>query len=223
MKRIYLSLPLVSAMALSGCMNAYEPQTYPSGQGENKRTITGAAIGATLGGLLGATTSDEKKVKRGLIGAAVGGAVGGAIGLQLDKQKQELEAQLGNEVRIENTGSELIVTMPQDILFASDSAALNPSLESDLAAVARSLQNYPDTTVQIIGHTDNTGTAQYNQDLSTRRASAVAGVLINNGVRAGRLIAFGRGEDQPLSTNLTEEGKALNRRVELIITPNTQG
>ena len=119
-----------------------------------------------------------------------------------------------------NTGSELIVNLPQDILFATDSASLRGDLTQDLQAVARSLLNYPNTTVQVVGHTDNTGSAAYNQDLSQRRAQSVASVLQANGVPGGRIVAFGRGEDQPIASNLSVAGRAQNRRVEIIIRPN---
>ena len=110
--------------------------------------------------------------------------------------------------------------MPQDILFATDSAALRPDLQSDLRTVAQSLLAYPNTTVQVIGHTDNTGDASYNLNLSQRRAASVANVLISQGVPGFRVQTFGRGEDQPIADNLTPEGRARNRRVEIVILPN---
>ena len=100
-----------------------------------------------------------------------------------------------------------------------DSATLRPDLTSDLRAVASSLNRYPNSTIEVIGHTDNTASQAYNQDLSQRRASAVANVLISSGVPAGRVAAYGRGEDQPIASNLTASGRAQNRRVEIIIRP----
>ena len=111
--------------------------------------------------------------------------------------------------------------MPQDILFDVDSAAVKPALQSDLRVLVQSLQKYPGSTVQIVGHTDNTGAASYNQDLSERRAGAVSGILIGAGVAPSRVQSFGRGEDQPIATNLTLEGRALNRRVDITIRPNS--
>jgi outer membrane protein OmpA-like peptidoglycan-associated protein len=105
-------------------------------------------------------------------------------------------------------------------LFATDSAAVRPDLRSDLNAVAASLLRYPNSTIQVVGHTDNTGTAAYNQDLSQRRAVSVASILRESGVPGGRIAAVGRGEDQPIASNLTPEGRAQNRRVEIIIRPN---
>lgn len=177
--------------------------------------LLGAGIGAIAGNLLGGDT------RATAVGAVVGGAAGGLIGNNLDKQEAELRASLGNDrVTITNTGDRLIVTLPQDILFATDSFAVNNALLNDLAAVSRSLNAYPDSTVQVIGHTDNTGDATYNQGLSERRASAVANALINSGTPAGRVVPIGRGEDAPVASNLSPEGRAQNRRVEIIILPN---
>ncbi|ABV94758.1 OmpA/MotB domain protein [Dinoroseobacter shibae DFL 12 = DSM 16493] len=203
-------VPLIAAcaslLALSACTVTED----------NRRMATGAAIGALAGGALGATEDREKA----LIGAVVGAGVGAAIGDMLDRQARDLQAELGNDaVQIVNTGSELVVTMPQDILFAVDSAVVQSTLQSDLAALSRNLLDYPDTTVQVVGHTDNTGSAGYNQELSQRRASAVAAILLQNGVPSSRVVAFGRGEDQPIASNLDEAGRAQNRRVEIIITP----
>ena len=122
--------------------------------------------------------------------------------------------------RIEGKADELIVRMPQDILFAVDSAQLRPDLRADLFPLADSLQRYPDRTVQIGGHTDNTGTASYNQGLSERRAQSVATALTSAGVPSFRLRTFGAGENQPIASNLTPEGRQQNRRVDIVIQPN---
>ncbi len=122
---------------------------------------------------------------------------------------------------IQNTGEELIVTLPEGILFDTDSAAIRAMLQSDLRALAQNLQTYPDTTVDVIGHTDNTGSSGYNMDLSSRRASAVAGVLLEEGVAPWRVRSFGRGETEPVASNLTPEGRQQNRRVEIFIRPST--
>jgi outer membrane protein OmpA-like peptidoglycan-associated protein len=128
---------------------------------------------------------------------------------------------MGNSnVNIQNTGDRLIVTLPQDILFATDSATLRPDLQRDLRTVGQSLLAYPDTTVQVLGHTDNTGDADYNLNLSRQRAQSVASILISEGVPSFRIQSIGRGEDQPLASNLTPEGRAQNRRVEIVILPN---
>lgn len=190
-----------------------------SGMGTNK-TQQGALIGGAVGALTGAVASD-KSGKGALIGGALGALGGAAIGNALDRQEAELRRDLDNDrVQINNTGDRLVVTLPQDILFATDSSTVNSGLRGDLLTVADSLRNYPDSTVQVVGHTDSTGSAAHNQALSERRANAVADVLRQGGVSYNRVRTFGRGEDQPIASNLTPEGKALNRRVEIVILPS---
>ena len=217
-----LMTAVAAAGLLAGCADPGYQQ-YPAQPGEPNRTVNGAVTGAIIGGALG-IGSRNGDVRRAAVGAAVGGLIGGAVGASLDAQAAELRQNIGNaNVSVTNTGNSLIVNLPQDILFATDSATLRPDLTADLRTVAQSLLNYPDTTVQVIGHTDNTGAAAYNQDLSQRRAQSVAGILRQSGVPGGRIQAFGRGEDQPVASNLTEAGKAQNRRVEIVIIPNQRG
>jgi outer membrane protein OmpA-like peptidoglycan-associated protein len=207
-----LTLLTLGAFTVAGCVQTTE---------ENRRQNTGAVAGALLGGALGATSNGDDKLLKTVVGAGLGAAIGGAIGSSLDAQAAELRNSIGNNrVSITNTGSELIVNLPQDILFATDSATLRGDLTQDLGAVAQSLLNYPNTTVQVLGHTDNTGSAAYNQNLSQRRAQSVASILQANGVPGGRIVAIGRGEDQPVASNLSEDGRAQNRRVEIVIRPN---
>ncbi|MFW2542673.1 OmpA family protein [Primorskyibacter sp. 2E107] len=212
-------LAVVASFGLSACTTG----PLISENDPNRQAKQGALIGAGLGAITGrlAGGSDVGERNRATVaGALVGAAAGAAIGNQLDKQEAELRQQLGNNVDIRNTGDRLIVTMPQDILFATDSASLRPTLVSDLRDVGQSLLAYPNTTVQVIGHTDSDGDAAYNQNLSQRRAQSVANVLISEGVPGSRIAAIGRGEDQPVASNLTAEGKAQNRRVEIVILPN---
>jgi outer membrane protein OmpA-like peptidoglycan-associated protein len=213
------SLGALSAVALvlSGCVQstAADPNA--------NRTRDGAIVGAMLGGFLGATRDGENSRRDTVIGAAAGAAIGAGIGSMLDRQAADLRAQMDNEnIMIQNTGEELIVTLPEGILFDTDSAAIRAMLQSDLRTLAQNLQTYPDTTVDVIGHTDNTGSSGYNMDLSSRRASAVAGVLLEEGVAPWRVRSFGRGETEPVASNLTPEGRQQNRRVEIFIRPSTQ-
>ncbi len=184
----------------------------------NRKAKEGALLGAAAGAIIGGLTQDDGK-KGAFRGALVGAGLGGLTGAALDQQERDLRARLGTEAKIVNTGQRLIVTMPQDILFATDSASLRPDLTSDIRSVASSLNTYGESTVQVVGHTDNTGDAGYNQSLSLRRAQAVTAVLASEGVNSFRMQAVGRGEDMPLATNLTPEGRQLNRRVEIVITP----
>jgi len=212
-----------SLLALSGASlllaTACTDPGYVAGDDPRRNTKQGAILGGLLGAGTGAIVSDNKG-RGAVIGGILGAAGGATIGNALDKQEAELRQQLDNDVRIVNTGERLVLTMPQDILFDVDSATVTPVLRDDLFKVADSLRKYPDTTVQVIGHTDSDGTASYNQRLSERRANAVADVLLDGGVRSGRVRAFGRGEDQPVASNLTPEGKRQNRRVEIVILPN---
>ncbi|CAG0909486.1 unnamed protein product, partial [Cyprideis torosa] len=209
-----LLLPTIALIGLTACTTGPDDPNRKAKQG----ALIGAAAGAITGRLAGGDDKGERN-RATVAGAILGAGGGAAIGNQLDKQEAELRQQLGNDTLIQNTGDRLIVTMPQDILFATDSASLRPDLQSDIRTVARSLLNYPDTTVQVIGHTDNTGEAGYNLELSKRRAQSVTSVLISEGVPGGRLISIGRGEDQPIASNLTPEGRTQNRRVEIVILP----
>ena len=188
------------------------------------RTNEGIGAGALSGIIFGIVTGDTPKERRNraVVAGIVGAAAGGAIGAQLDKQAADLQATLGDSrIQIINNGDHLIVRMPQDILFAIDSTVLLPILRRDLAALADNIRRFPGSTIDVLGHTDNTGTAAYNRDLSTRRANAVAAVLIANGVAGRRIRSIGRGEDDPIATNLTIAGRAQNRRVEIVIRPSS--
>jgi len=210
---------LLGAMALSACTPP-DPNAYPDDP--NARTKSGALIGALTGAVLGAAATDNDKLKGAAIGAGLGALAGTAIGATLDQQAAELRSSMSTPgVTVTNFGDYLVVNMPQDVLFAVDSATLRPDLTRDIKAVASNLMRYPNSRIEVIGHTDNTGSAAYNQDLSQRRAVSVANVLRESGVPNARIAAFGRGEDQPIATNLNPQGQAQNRRVEIIIRPTT--
>ncbi len=208
---------VAAVLALSACTPVNEYNADP-----NARTKQGALTGAALGAGLGVLTGEggKDKLDRAVVGAAIGGLAGGVIGRNLDRQAAELQAQISDSrIRVINEGNQLRVVMPEGILFAVDSAAVNGSVQNDLYAVADNLNRYPNSRVEVIGHTDNTGSAAYNQDLSQRRAMAVAAILRNGGVSGGRIAAYGRGEDAPIASNLTPEGRQQNRRVEILIIP----
>ena len=205
-------------LILMGCVTPESAANSKPGDNTTAGTIMGGMIGA-MAGMEMSSKGDRKK--GAIIGAIVGATTGNAIGQTLDQQAADLRRDLKNDqVDIMNTGSELIVTMPQDILFALDSAAVRSDLRRDLGVVAGNLQAYPNSTISIEGHTDNTGTANYNRILSQRRANAVADILVNNGVPPARLYAVGRGENEPVASNLSVTGRAQNRRVEIVIRPN---
>ncbi|WP_298840098.1 OmpA family protein [uncultured Roseobacter sp.] len=207
------ALALAGTLALAACT---DPGQLGAGS-ETPKAQQGALIGAGVGAIAGQIAGGDTKAT--ILGAALGAAVGGAAGYNLDKQEAELRNQLDSDVTITNTGDRLIVSMPQDLLFATDSFSVRPDLQDDLVSVARSLNQYPASIVQVIGHTDSDGDAAYNQGLSERRAGSVASVLINAGVPGSRIQTIGRGETQPVASNLNAGGKAQNRRVEIVILP----
>lgn len=210
-----LSAPVLlvgaSALVLAACA--------PDPNNMQNRTLTGAVTGAAVGGVIGAATGDGGG-RRAVAGAVLGGTAGALIGQQLDRQAADLRRQLGGNVDIRNTGQELILTLPQDLLFAVDSATLRPDLQQDLRVISTNLVNYPRSDVIVVGHTDNTGAAAYNQSLSERRAQSVAQVLRSQGVAANRIQTIGRGLTQPVANNATPEGRRQNRRVEIFIRPH---
>ena len=218
-KKVLAAL-LISTLAVSACNTS----TGFDQNIDRTKTKQGAIIGGLVGAVAGMSQSGDNSVERkqrAVRGALIGAGLGAAIGNELDKQAAELQRDMNNnDVIIQNTGDRLIVTLPQDILFAVDSTHITPSLRSDLSVLAQNLINYQNSTIQIIGHTDNTGSADYNQSLATERALAVSSILQQNGVPQFRIQSTGRGESQPIASNLTPEGRAQNRRVDVVILPN---
>ncbi len=216
LSKVSLAIALSGVLGLTACDDMDDPNS------PNSNAQTGALIGAGLGAIVGASgETDAGDRNRGaLVGALVGAGLGAGAGTLLDRQEAELRQQLGSNATIVNNGNQLIVTLPQDILFATNSANLSGALRGDLTALASSINRYPNTTVNVIGHADNTGGAAFNQDLSARRAQSVSSVLIQSGVSPNRIRSIGRGEDAPIASNLNAAGRAQNRRVEITITPN---
>lgn len=216
MMKLPFSVALGAILVLAACTDPNQPGANPDNP--NQKRNQGALIGAASGAVLGAIIADDRE---GIVaGALVGAGVGAGIGYNLDQQEAELRRDLESSVTITNTGDRLIVSFPEAILFASGSSAVRPGLNNDMAALASSLRRYPNSTIQVIGHTDSDGDAAFNQQLSEQRANAVSDVLLNQGVPFNRVRTFGRGESQPIATNFTPEGKAQNRRVEIVILPN---
>lgn len=211
-----LAIAVSGLFAVTACEQIQDPNN------PNRNTQQGALVGAAAGALVGIARGDtvEERNRGAITGALIGGGLGAGAGALLDRQEAQLRQQLGSNARIVNTGDQLIVTLPQDILFATNSDQLSGALRTDLNALARSMNDFPATTVNVIGHADNTGGAAFNLDLSQRRAQSVASALISSGVSPNRIRSIGRGEDAPIASNLTAEGRAQNRRVEITITPN---
>jgi outer membrane protein OmpA-like peptidoglycan-associated protein len=215
-----LTIALTTLVAATGC-TTLDPYTREK---KVSKTTTGAAIGAGAGAVVGwisGGNSKERK-RRALIGAGIGGLTGGAIGNYMDRQEAKLRQQLeGTGVSVTRNGEDITLNMPSNITFATNSSNLTPNFVSVLDSVALVLKEYKQTIVEVAGHTDNTGTAGYNQTLSQQRAQAVANQLSAKGVTPERIIAIGAGETRPVASNDTPAGRQQNRRVELTLTPLT--
>ncbi|MBF5043503.1 OmpA family protein [Aggregicoccus sp. 17bor-14] len=178
-----------------------------------KRTAVGAGAGAIVGAGAGALIG--KGWGGAAIGAAAGAVAGGAVGNYLDKQAQELEKA---NLPVERTqDGAIVVKMPGDLLFATNSATLSPQAMQSVNELADVLVKYPEDRIQVAGHTDSTGSDEYNKQLSLKRADAVAQVLLSRGVKSEQIATAGAGELQPVADNATAEGRAKNRRVQLHI------
>lgn len=182
-----------------------------------KGGVIGAGTGGVVGGIIGNKSGNT--AVGAIIGATVGGAAGALIGRQMDKQAEELKRDLEGAT-VERVGEGIKITFNSGLLFALNSSQLTSTTQGNLAELSATLKKYEDTNVLIEGHTDNTGTNQYNQELSEDRASSVASFLIAQGVDRGRLVTEGYGERQPVADNGTEAGRDQNRRVEVAIYAN---
>jgi outer membrane protein OmpA-like peptidoglycan-associated protein len=186
----------------------------------------GAALGAATGAIIGYQSDKGSGALRGaLIGGAAGGALGAGAGAYMDKQQTEFERELADEqdrhqIEIERQQNEVLrLTMSSEVSFDFDSARVKPSFHSSLDKIAEIMNRYPQTDIVVVGHTDSVGAAQYNLDLSLRRANAVADYLMTRGVARERLGTEGRGALEPVATNDTAAGRAQNRRVEIYVVP----
>jgi outer membrane protein OmpA-like peptidoglycan-associated protein len=208
----------VAASYLSACTTT-DPYT---GEQKVSNTAGGAALGALGGALVGVAVGGGGHGKRNaaLIGAGIGALAGGAIGNYMDQQEAELRAQLqGTGVSVTRVGQNIILNMPSNITFAVDKATIQPQFNETLISVGLVLKKFNKTVVDVYGHTDSSGSDQYNQDLSQRRAVSVATVLANQGVDQRRFFIEGRGETDPIASNASESGRAQNRRVEIQLSP----
>jgi outer membrane protein OmpA-like peptidoglycan-associated protein len=185
--------------------------------------VKGAGIGAAAGAVAGLLTKGDK-LENALIGAGVGAIAGGGVGYYMDVQEAKLRQRLeGTGVSITRVGDNITLNMPSSITFALNSSDLNAQFFSALEGVGVVLKEYNKTVIEIAGHTDSSGSDQYNQQLSQRRAQAVATYLASQGVKHERLMTVGAGEAYPIASNDNEQGRAANRRVELTIVPITKG
>ncbi|MCZ4273285.1 OmpA family protein [Maritalea porphyrae] len=217
------SILIVSAfaLALGGC----SPTWLNNDAGDLRNSVKGGAAGAAAGafaGLVYASVANKDVRSAALIGAGLGALTGTGVGIYMDKQEEELRAGLADSgVTVKRNGDNIILNMPSNITFGVNQDQVQPQFHKVLTAVATILQRYPKTLVDIYGHTDSTGSDQYNMDLSNRRAMSVANYVSGVGVDPRRVYVTGYGETQPIATNSTEAGKAANRRVEIQISPLT--
>jgi outer membrane protein OmpA-like peptidoglycan-associated protein len=209
-----------SLISLPAC-TTINPYT---GEQQTSKATKGSAIGGVVGAILGAATASKgHRVENALIGGGIGAIAGGSAGYYMDVQEAKLRQKLeGTGVRVARTGNDLRLIMPGDVTFATNSADLNSRFFEVLNSVAIVLQEYKSTLVTVAGYTDSTGTAEYNQQLSERRATTVALYLHGRGVAQERLAAVGYGEKDPVASNATPEGRAQNRRVEINLEPITK-
>ena len=212
----------MAAISLAGCVA--DPVT---GSPQVNRAAVGAGIGALTGAAAGliyadARNSDSRDTRNAaLIGAGIGALTGGGIGLYMDNQEAELRQQLVNTgVSVTRNGDQIVLNLPSNVTFDVDKAEVTPAFMPALNSVALVMRKYNQTLLDVTGHTDSTGSDAYNLDLSQRRALAVANYLAQVGQIDGRRFAVaGFGESLPVATNATEAGRALNRRVEIQISP----
>lgn len=209
-------------LVLVGCttINPYTREEQTS------KAVKGAAIGAGVGAVVGLISGDDslERKQRALIGAGIGAIAGGSVGYYMDVQEAKLRQELeGTGVSVTRIGDNLTLNMPGNITFDTNSADLKAGFFPVLDSVGKVLAEYNKTVVEVAGHTDSTGSDQYNQQLSERRAATVAQYLRSRGVIDLRLITVGMGEGYPVASNDTPEGRSLNRRVELTLVPVTQG
>lgn len=209
-----------SAFLLGACTT--NPYT---GERQTSNAAKGAGIGALAGAAIGAltnTSSGKQAGRNALIGAGIGALAGGGVGYYMDVQEKKLRDRLqGTGVSVTRVGDNIILNMPGNVTFRTDSSDINSSFYEVLNSVAIVLKEYEKSTVEVYGFTDSTGSDSYNMQLSQRRANSVAQYLVSQGIYAPRLIVQGFGESRPIASNETPEGREQNRRVEIQISPLT--
>jgi len=213
-----LSSAALAAALLTSTACVTNPET-----GEQEfavRTAVGAGAGAIGGYLLGDLIGGNRTGR--ILGAGIGALAGGAVGQYMDRQEARLRAETrGTGVEVVRNGDELVLRMPEGITFGYDRADIQPQFRATLDQVARTLDEFESTAIDVYGHTDSRGSDGYNQGLSERRAQSVADYLVARGVQRERLATRGFGESQPIADNNTDAGRAANRRVEMRIVPVT--
>jgi outer membrane protein OmpA-like peptidoglycan-associated protein len=199
---------LCTILILSGCASMNKTQ---------KGAVVGTAGGGAMGAVIGRASGNT--ALGAIIGAAVGGTAGAIIGHQMDKQAEEIKNTVP-DAKVERVGEGIVVEFSSNVLFAFDKSNLSDDATTNLDKLVKVLNGYPDTDIELQGHTDSKGSESYNQKLSERRATTVSGYLTDKGIAASRITIKGFGETVPKYDNETAEGRAQNRRVEFLITAN---
>lgn len=199
---------LAAGLTLSSCASLSKKE-----QG----AVIGAGAGGVIGGVIGNNTGST--ARGAVIGAVIGGAAGAIIGHQMDQQAKELQQNIPGAT-VTRIGEGIVVTFASGLLYDVDSDAVRSEAAANLRSLANSLDKYPETDLMIVGHTDSTGTSEYNQALSQRRSSSAGNYLVSQGVNAVRLQTSGRGESEPIASNDSDAGRQANRRVEVAIYAN---
>ena len=209
-RRISLIVLLFAALIISGCQSMNRTQ---------KGAGVGAATGGAMGGVIGRATGNT--ALGAIIGATVGGATGAIIGHKMDKQADEIKKTVPG-VKVERVGEGIVVEFNSNVLFGFDKSVLSYEAKNNLDQLVKILNYYPDTDIEVQGHTDSKGSNDYNQNLSESRANEVFSYLTNRGINRSRVRTVGFGETMPKYTNNTENGRTQNRRVEFLITANAK-
>ncbi len=215
------SKPQTQTVAANGCTPISDPNP-PEADASGNKVLIGVGIGAIVGAAAGAVIGGGSKRRNMLIGAGVGALAGGGIGHYMDKQEKELKKELDDsDVGVTRVGDRIVLDMPNQVTFDVDKSDVKQNFYPVLEDISMVLRKYEKTYVDVIGHTDSTGSAQYNEGLSVRRAQSVTNILVSNCVQRGRIGVAGAGEEQPVASNATAAGRTQNRRVEIILSPVT--
>ena len=204
-QRTLIALVAASSLGLGACASMSKKEGGAA---------TGAAAGAAIGGIIGNQTGST--ARGAIIGAIVGGAAGAVIGHQMDQQAKEIDASVEGAT-VQRVGEGIAVTFDSGLLFAYDSDVIQSAARANLTELANSLKKYPESSLLIVGHTDDAGSDSYNQGLSQRRANAAAAFLESQGIARARIQTSGKGESEPVASNMSDEGRQQNRRVEVAI------
>src|SRR4030043_2328451 len=210
MKKMKISLIIVlsAAFILSSCASWNKTQ---------KGAVVGTAAGGATGAVIGRASGNT--ALGAIIGAAVGGAAGAVIGRQMDKQAEEIKKTVP-DAKVERVGEGIVVEFNSNVLFAFDKSNLSDDAKISLDKLVKVLNSYPDTNIEVQGHTDSKGSVSYNQSLSERRANVVSGYLSDKNINTSRVTIKGFGESLPKYDNATADGRTQNRRVEFLISAN---